>query len=517
MNKNIVLVSLAAIMIFSGFALGSGNVNTFVRINEEKPLTINGNDADIPIWSNGDSWTYDIQVKGHFGTSTNFDLDIENFKLQVVEVQSDQYKLSLSVPRGDITGGGTVDFDLLQISGSLINTKIDGTFYVRKDILALANTELEIDGYVDKIVDIPFTVAMSTNFYDDTLNQTNFSSLKFPLNIGDIWISRGTYIISDMLVSLLPDPSVLYFYINMHSKECVGWETVEIGSNSYDALKISGAFGDKNDLWYSPAVGNIVKLDYEYIDLSYGYILDELQINLVSTTYEADSDPPSKPDTPAGETELEVGGSGTYSSSATDPDGDIIKLIFDWGDGTKSCSDFIDSGGSAEIEHTWTLKGTHQVKVKARDKYGIESTWSDPLDVTVTNNAPEKPSTPEGPTSGKIKNTYSYSSSTTDSDGHKIYYNFDWGDGSSSGWLGPFNSGESATASHKWTSQGAFQIKVKARDEYNEESDWSDPLSISMPKDKSRNSVLLKIIKKISEILKTMLDNIPLSIIDKFV
>ena len=119
MNKNIVLVSLAAIMIFSGFALGSGNVNTFVRINEEKPLTINGNDADIPIWSNGDSWTYDIQVKGHFGTSTNFDLDIENFKLQVVEVQSDQYKLSLSVPRGDITGGGTVDFDLL-LNNSLI-------------------------------------------------------------------------------------------------------------------------------------------------------------------------------------------------------------------------------------------------------------------------------------------------------------------------------------------------------------------------------------------------------------
>ena len=138
-----------------------------------------------------------------------------------------------------------------------------------------------------------------------------------------------------------------------------------------------------------------------------------------------------------------------------------------------------------------------------RDKYGAESTWSDPLEVIVTNNAPEKPATPEGPTSGSTKKTYTYSSSTTDSDGHKIYYYFDWGDGSNSGWIGPLDSGETASASHKWTSQGAFEVKVKARDEYNEESEWSDPLSISMPKEKS--SIIIKIINRLNEIIQRII------------
>jgi len=52
---------------------------------------------------------------------------------------------------------------------------------------------------------------------------------------------------------------------------------------------------------------------------------------------------------------------------------------------------------------------------------------------------------------------------------------WDWGDGSYSAWLGPFDSGEVISASHAW-SKGSYNIKVKAKDVLGAESNWSDPL-----------------------------------------
>ena len=100
------------------------------------------------------------------------------------------------------------------------------------------------------------------------------------------------------------------------------------------------------------------------------------------------------------------------------------------------------------------------------------------------NNPPNKPSKPSGPTSGKAGTSYTYSTSTTDPDGDQVYYWFDWGDGTNSGWLGPYNSGQTVSASHTWSERGSYEIKVKAKDTNGAESEWSDPLPITMPKNK---------------------------------
>ena len=74
------------------------------------------------------------------------------------------------------------------------------------------------------------------------------------------------------------------------------------------------------------------------------------------------------------------------------------------------------------------------------------ATWaSSPI---ISNNAPEKPGTPNGPDNGKINIVHTYTASTIDSDGDQLYYLFDWGDGSHSKWVGPLNSGDIAHASH---------------------------------------------------------------------
>jgi len=101
----------------------------------------------------------------------------------------------------------------------------------------------------------------------------------------------------------------------------------------------------------------------------------------------------------------------------------------------------------------------------------------------ITNNPPNKPATPTGQTSGKPGTSYLYTTSTTDPDGDQVFYMWDWGDGNFSDWMGPSNSGATATATYSWASKGQYSIKVKARDTFGAESLWSDSLPVTMPLD----------------------------------
>jgi hypothetical protein len=80
-----------------------------------------------------------------------------------------------------------------------------------------------------------------------------------------------------------------------------------------------------------------------------------------------------------------------------------------------------------------------------------------------------------------VNKDYPNTSITSDPDGDQIYLLFGWGDGTKSGWLGPYNSGNVINTTHKWTVKGSYSIKVKAKDIYGKESVWSDPLPITMP------------------------------------
>ena len=102
---------------------------------------------------------------------------------------------------------------------------------------------------------------------------------------------------------------------------------------------------------------------------------------------------------------------------------------------------------------------------------------------------PEKPSSPSGLTSGNAGEEYTYETSTIDADygNQQIYYLWDWGDDTFSDWLGPYDSGETAEASHTWTEQDTYEIKVKAKDIYDCESAWSDPLPVTMPRNRIIN------------------------------
>jgi len=102
-----------------------------------------------------------------------------------------------------------------------------------------------------------------------------------------------------------------------------------------------------------------------------------------------------------------------------------------------------------------------------------------------SNNPPNKPSTPIGPVTGKAGEKCTYQSQTIDPEEDQVEYLFNWGDGTNSGWLGPYNSGEACEASHTWIKRGTYNVKVRARDTEELESEWSDPLIVSMPRNKA--------------------------------
>jgi subtilisin family serine protease len=122
------------------------------------------------------------------------------------------------------------------------------------------------------------------------------------------------------------------------------------------------------------------------------------------------------------------------------------------------------------------------------------------------NSPPEIPEI-DGPLDGKIGEEYTFYTVTTDPEGDMVSYLFDFGDGNTSFVMGPYDSGIECNVSHIWFEGGSYQVKVKAIDEYNLESYWSDPIIVTMPNCKTMFSsfyrlldnypILLQLLEKI--------------------
>jgi hypothetical protein len=93
---------------------------------------------------------------------------------------------------------------------------------------------------------------------------------------------------------------------------------------------------------------------------------------------------PTVPTMPAGPDTLDVGQVGSYSTSSTDPNGDMVRYVFDWGDGNVDTSALQPSGVPTALEHSWFECRSYDVTASAQDSSGHMSGWSSPLTVTVS-------------------------------------------------------------------------------------------------------------------------------------
>ena len=95
--------------------------------------------------------------------------------------------------------------------------------------------------------------------------------------------------------------------------------------------------------------------------------------------------PPDTPAAPTGPTSGSTGVSYSFSANTTDPEGDNISYMFDWGNGNNSgwLGPFA-SGATATTSYAWASAGSYNVKVKAKDSNGAESGSSPAHAITIT-------------------------------------------------------------------------------------------------------------------------------------
>lgn len=186
--------------------------------------------------------------------------------------------------------------------------------------------------------------------------------------------------------------------------------------------------------------------------------------------------PPGQPAIPAGKSTVLPGEMISFATSAEDPDGDRLRYIFDWGDGSVSVTDWTESGRALSITHSWRRAGSYVIAVRAEDCANASSPWSEAIAIII-NTLPGRPDQLSGPGSGYAMVPYNFQTSAIDQDGDSLNYTFDWGDGSLDA-LDLIGSGINVSSNHTWTVPGTYQIRAMASDRMGGE--WSEERSITI-------------------------------------
>lgn len=161
-------------------------------------------------------------------------------------------------------------------------------------------------------------------------------------------------------------------------------------------------------------------------------------------------------------------------------------------------------GGNGASYHRDLIEALGQREVHDLD-FTLGATWveDETIDINISitnnealpNNPPEKPII-RGNATGEPNEVLSFDISTTDPEDDDVYFYIDWGDNTTSDWLGPYASEESITVTHSWEEEGTFTVKVKAKDPDGAETDWTS-LRVTMPKQRSMYQLFHEILNSL--------------------
>ena len=95
----------------------------------------------------------------------------------------------------------------------------------------------------------------------------------------------------------------------------------------------------------------------------------------------------SRPTTPLrveGPVWVRLDSTASFAFQTTDPEGKEVSYRLEWGSGdTSEWTGWFQSGAEVMMQHAWSARGNHPVRVQAQDGLGNRSDWSDPLTVHV--------------------------------------------------------------------------------------------------------------------------------------
>jgi len=230
------------------------------------------------------------------------------------------------------------------------------------------------------------------------------------------WIPRGSYTLADIdelenedRLPIIISDACYHCQYDVHS-DCFAWSFVRnpnggaiafIGGSDTDlayggtaiiqkgierlCLEISREYMN-GTLYLGRLIGEAISV-YTSNEMHEIDMLTVLQNHLFgdpSLQISGSSHPPETPQPPSGPVSGQVKSMYTYTASTNDSDGDNLYYLFDWGD--SSTCEWIgpyDSGAVCTVEHSWDAEGVFEVKVRAKDVHGVQSGWSDPVEITM--------------------------------------------------------------------------------------------------------------------------------------
>ncbi len=158
---------------------------------------------------------------------------------------------------------------------------------------------------------------------------------------------------------------------------------------------------DVNNLDVSPFLDALQKTEEEYLYIYPDYnwraadINKDLSVNfndvaLFNDIIESENEAPQTPTKPQGSKNGIVGQTYYFSSLAIEPDYEELSLKWDWGDGNFSeWGESVTSKSPVVESYSWEIPGDYDIRVKAIDNSGLESSWSDPLKIKISQPNPE--------------------------------------------------------------------------------------------------------------------------------
>jgi len=139
---------------------------------------------------------------------------------------------------------------------------------------------------------------------------------------------------------------------------------------------------DWNEMNYNVNLGDEVSwyLTNSVQDLLIAFPSEKIQPSGKFST----NSPPSVPNILSGPSEGYNKSLYDFSVKSSDPDGDRIAYIFNWGDGNISKSEFFGSGTVVIQNHSWDQAGFYSVTVAATDKQGDNSGFSEACAIKIS-------------------------------------------------------------------------------------------------------------------------------------
>ncbi len=495
--KKIIIFFIIFLFLFSNFQASS------ILTDTTKPIFLNSSEIEDTYLDNiissqspslliGDEWIYNYnEFTGIFDYGSGMqsalidveNLNLENFVISVSDIRYGCYYIDFFCTNvGD--GNELVDVELPMSMGItnahfLDGTEIWGQKIVDVNDFSLLSIELHLDGQLSNNQN---TNNIRLNIYL-SYNPSNLL-LKFPLDVGMSWqndaieLSGEAQLEWDGIESSFMQMSTT---IPSSSFVCENIETVNCPAGSFDCYHVCSDIADTYSIFYSNEIVNFAELECEGLYdsegiLSISYYTAELQ------SYDLKNRAPYTPEKPIGPYYGNVGEDLTYNASTTDFEGDNIFYQWNFTDGyTTDWLGPFQPGEIVDCTHSFSQEGYYFVSVRAKDSHGDVSDYSDRHWVVIgENSAPDIPLVPDGPDTGEVDVTYSFSSSSEDPNNDSVYLWFDWGDGNNSDWIGPVPSGSMITSNHSWSTKGSFDIYVKAKDEYGLETEWSPSHTITI-------------------------------------